>query len=189
MQLRVSVQSAGGTGHGLVDDATSPCRTTRRRRCRSARRACSARARRATSRRSRPMPRRCRRPTATFSRTERLLVRVDAYAPGSVPPAVTARLLNRAGHGDVRCAGAGGRSAAAAEMELAFASLAAGEYLLELNAKAEAGKPRRTWSPSGSDELRLQLPARAPADSRPLADSWQPLTHTCRASSSPSRRG
>jgi hypothetical protein len=32
-----------------------------------------------------------------FSRTERLLVRTEAYAPGGVTPEVTARLLNRAG--------------------------------------------------------------------------------------------
>ena len=55
-----------------------------------------------------------------------------------MPPAVTARLLNRAGTAmfDVPVQMS---STGAAEMELAFASLAAGEYLLELNAKAEAG--------------------------------------------------
>ncbi len=38
-------------------------------------------------------------PTADreFSRTERLLIRADAYTPGGVPPTVTARLLNRGG--------------------------------------------------------------------------------------------
>ena len=32
-----------------------------------------------------------------FSRTERLLIRADAYTPGGVAPTVTARLLNRGG--------------------------------------------------------------------------------------------
>ena len=32
-----------------------------------------------------------------FSRSDRILVRVEAYAPGGVVPVVTARLLNRGG--------------------------------------------------------------------------------------------
>jgi VWFA-related protein len=72
-----------------------------------------------------------------FARTERVLVRVDAYAPGSTPPTIAARLLNRVGTPmlDVPVQA----SEAGAELELVFAALAAGEYLLELTAKAEAG--------------------------------------------------
>ena len=79
-------------------------------------------------------------PTAEreFSRTDRLFVRVDAYAPGGLTPPVTARLLNRAGQSmsdlPVR-QGATGQS----ELELALSPLAAGEYLIELNAKSESG--------------------------------------------------
>jgi len=77
----------------------------------------------------------------TFSRTERLFVRVDAYAPGTVPPTLAARLLNRAGTSmldvPVQMSGVTG------EMEVALASLAAGEYLLELNAKAESGSAQQ----------------------------------------------
>jgi VWFA-related protein len=79
-------------------------------------------------------------PTADreFSRTDRLFVRVDAYAPGGVAPPVTARLLNRAGQSmsdlPVR-QGTNGQS----ELDLALSPLAAGEYLIELNAKSEAG--------------------------------------------------
>jgi hypothetical protein len=78
-------------------------------------------------------------PTAdrAFSRTERVFVRVDAYGPGTAPPEIAARLLNRAGTGvldmPVQASGATG------EVDVALASLAAGEYLLELNAKSEAG--------------------------------------------------
>jgi len=77
-------------------------------------------------------------PTAdrTFSRTERIFLRVDTYAPGTAKPVVTARLLNRDGTAmsdvPVRMSEAG-----TAELELALAAFAAGDYLLELNAAAE----------------------------------------------------
>ncbi len=78
-------------------------------------------------------------PTAgrDFSRTERLLVRADAYAPGGTQPTVTARLLNRAGSAmnDVPVQMDG----ATATIELTLANLAAAEYILELTAKTEAG--------------------------------------------------
>ena len=73
----------------------------------------------------------------SFARTERIVVRVDAYSPASGAPLVTARLLNRGGtpmsEVPVQVSDAG-----AAEMDVALASLAAGDYLLELNAKAGA---------------------------------------------------
>jgi hypothetical protein len=73
-----------------------------------------------------------------FSRTERLLVRTEAYAPGGVRPEVAARLLNRAGHRmadvPVQQSPAGGL-----ELELPLSAMAPGEYLLELNAKSPAG--------------------------------------------------
>jgi VWFA-related protein len=73
-----------------------------------------------------------------FSRTERLLVRVEAYAPGGIVPAVTARLLNRSGDPmsdlPVQVSPAG-----LAELDLPLSALATGEYLVELNAKSEAG--------------------------------------------------
>jgi VWFA-related protein len=73
-----------------------------------------------------------------FSRTDRLFVRVEAYAPGGESPPVTARLLNRAGNSmaDVPVQQEPGRPA---QLELALSPLAAGEYLLELNAKSAAG--------------------------------------------------
>jgi hypothetical protein len=78
-------------------------------------------------------------PTAerAFSRTERLLVRADAYAPGGTAPAVSARLLNRAGDpmSDLPVQLNGSR----ADLELTLSGLAAGDYLIELNAKTSAG--------------------------------------------------
>jgi VWFA-related protein len=73
-----------------------------------------------------------------FSRTERLLVRVQAYAPGGIKPDVSARLLNRAGNrmSDLPVQAAEGRPY---ELELPLASLPAGDYLIELNAKTPSG--------------------------------------------------
>ena len=78
-------------------------------------------------------------PTADreFSRTERLFVRADVYAPGGATPTVTARLLNRTGQkmSDLPVtAGAG-----SFELELPLASLPVGDYLIELNAASGSG--------------------------------------------------
>jgi VWFA-related protein len=73
-----------------------------------------------------------------FSRTDRLYIRVDAYAPGGVTAPISARLLNRAGQSmaDLPVHQAAGRSA---EIELGLSAFAAGEYLVELNARSEGG--------------------------------------------------
>jgi hypothetical protein len=84
-------------------------------------------------------------PTAdrSFSRTERLLVRFSAYAAGNAQPEVTVRLLNRAGQ---KMADVPTQLAAASgpyQFEFPLASLAAGEYLLELNAKTPSGSAQQ----------------------------------------------
>jgi VWFA-related protein len=73
-----------------------------------------------------------------FSRTERLLVRFDAYAADRTAPAVTAKLLNRAGQSmaDVPIQAVAGKPF---QIDLPLASLAAGQYLLELDAKTASG--------------------------------------------------
>ncbi len=74
----------------------------------------------------------------SFSRTERLLLRVDAYAPGGAAPGVTARLLNRGGTSmfdlPVQVSPSG-----TAELELTLGQLGAGDYLIELTAKTDSG--------------------------------------------------
>jgi hypothetical protein len=75
-----------------------------------------------------------------FSRAERLIIRVQAYAPGEQAPAVTVRLLNRTGKpmADVPVkAPADGTGDFEAEVPLA--ALAAGEYLVEIKASAAGG--------------------------------------------------
>jgi VWFA-related protein len=76
-----------------------------------------------------------------FSRAERLIVRAQAYGPGGQTPAVTARLLNRAGArmADIPVTGPSGPDSAF-DLELALAPLAAGEYLIELTASAPGGE-------------------------------------------------
>jgi VWFA-related protein len=79
-------------------------------------------------------------PTATrdFSRGERLLIRFDAYAAGGGRPDVTAKLLNRTGASmaDVPVQAAEGKPF---QIDFPLASLAAGEYLIQIDAKAAAG--------------------------------------------------
>jgi VWFA-related protein len=73
-----------------------------------------------------------------FSRTDRLHIRLDSYGPGGAAPVVTARLLNRGGASmsNLPVQTPAGRSA---EIDLPLSALAAGEYLIELNAKTESG--------------------------------------------------
>ncbi len=78
-----------------------------------------------------------------FSRTDRLLIRVPAYGSAGAP-AVTAKLLNREGHPmtDVPVAIAA-TAQSPAEIELSLASLAPGEYLLEIDAGGDGGNARQ----------------------------------------------
>ena len=78
-----------------------------------------------------------------FSRAERLLVRIQAYAPGGTTPAVTGRLLNRTG---TAMSDLPFKPAADGfmETELPLSALAAGEYLIEFTAKTESGKAQDT---------------------------------------------
>jgi VWFA-related protein len=80
-------------------------------------------------------------PTADreFSRTERLLIRVDAYTPGGVAPAVTARLLNRSGQKMLELPVPAAAANAPFELELPLAALPVGDYLIEFNAKSDSG--------------------------------------------------
>jgi len=76
----------------------------------------------------------------TFSRTERLLIRVPAYGPGSSDPTITARLLNRTGvpMRDLQLVDAP-LPAGTVQFDLLLASLAPGEYRVELSAANPSG--------------------------------------------------
>ncbi len=83
-------------------------------------------------------------PTADrdFRRTDRLVIRADAYAPGSLALKVTSRLLNKQGQRladiPVTAPPAAGQPYL---IDLPLASLAPGEYLLELTAAIEGHEP------------------------------------------------
>ncbi|HEX8031216.1 MAG TPA: hypothetical protein VF491_22260, partial [Vicinamibacterales bacterium] len=83
-------------------------------------------------------------PSATreFRRTDRLLVRLDAYAPANAPTTVTAQLLNQQGTkmSDVAVI-APTDGAPTYSVDLPLASLAPGQYLLELTGSSEGQKP------------------------------------------------
>jgi VWFA-related protein len=83
-------------------------------------------------------------PTAIreFRRTDRLLVRVDAYAPGTSTATVTAQLLNQQGTKMMDVPVIAPTDAVAAHsIDLTLANLAAGQYLLEMTATSEGQKP------------------------------------------------
>jgi len=77
-----------------------------------------------------------------FSRTERLLIRFDAYAAGTEQVQPTAALLNRAGNRmsdvPVTPAQAGGTH----QINLSLASIPAGEYLVEITVKSASGEAK-----------------------------------------------
>jgi hypothetical protein len=83
-------------------------------------------------------------PTATptvdreFSRTDRLLIKLDVYTPGSETPALTARLLNRGGQKMAELP-LQPPQAGASSLELPLSSLPVGDYLIEVNAKTASG--------------------------------------------------
>jgi hypothetical protein len=78
--------------------------------------------------------------TREFSRTERVMVRVPAYAPGSAKANVTAKLLNRTGTAmqDLTIAPVPSTDATY-QMDLPLSGLAPGEYIVEIVAGAEGG--------------------------------------------------
>lgn len=78
-------------------------------------------------------------PSREFSRTERLLVRVPAFGPGSAAPRVTARLLNRSGQVVRELEPLAEMSGGVMQFDLPLAPLAPGEYFLQVTATADAG--------------------------------------------------
>lgn len=76
-----------------------------------------------------------------FSRTERLMIRVPAYAPPDAPLTVAARLMNRKGQvmRDLVIR-PGATSSAPAEIDVPLAGFATGEYRIEIAAKSPAAQ-------------------------------------------------
>jgi hypothetical protein len=80
-------------------------------------------------------------PAREFRRTERLVVRFDAYAPGSEVPTVSARVLNRLGKGMADLTVKAPQAPATVyQLDLPLAGFAAGEYLVEVKATGPSGE-------------------------------------------------
>jgi hypothetical protein len=80
-------------------------------------------------------------PLREFSRTERLLIRVPAYATGGGNPRVSARLLNRLGQSMRELDPLpGGPQDGVTQFDLPLAPLAPGDYFLHVTATGPSGK-------------------------------------------------
>jgi VWFA-related protein len=77
-------------------------------------------------------------PSRQFRRTERLVIRVPAYA-GDVPLPVTARLLNRLAQPMLEIGTLPGAGSGVTQFDLPLAPLAPGEYFLLFSVKGPAG--------------------------------------------------
>ncbi len=79
-----------------------------------------------------------------FSRTERLLVRFDAYAPAGTAPKITMRLLNRNGESMAALPEpTAGATPGTFQAEVGLGPLPPGDYLIEINASAGSDTVRR----------------------------------------------
>ena len=76
-----------------------------------------------------------------FSRTERLLIRFQAYGPAGAAPLLTARLLNRAGQA-MRELTVASSTIGDNTIDLPLAGLAAGEYSVEVTASGSGNNAR-----------------------------------------------
>jgi VWFA-related protein len=81
-------------------------------------------------------------PGREFSRTERLLIRFDAYGPGTEKPDVAAVLMNRAGQRMSDVQTAPGAAGTTHQIDLGLASIPTGEYLVEITAKAAGSEAK-----------------------------------------------
>jgi VWFA-related protein len=77
-----------------------------------------------------------------FRRTDRLVIRFDAYAPAGTPE-VAARLLNRAGTAMADIPVSTQTTGATHQIDMPLASMAPAEYLIEVTAKSESGEERQ----------------------------------------------
>ena len=77
-----------------------------------------------------PMP----TPVRVFSRTERLLLRFQAYGPGGTTPKMTMRLLNQLGQRMIDLPPPTAVGPSGFEEEIGLGSLAAGSYVFEIDA-------------------------------------------------------
>jgi hypothetical protein len=78
-----------------------------------------------------------------FSRTERLLIRFDAYGPGSEQPVPTAALLGRNGQKLADLPVAAAKAGGTHQIDLALNTTAPGDYVVEITVKDSTGAEAR----------------------------------------------
>jgi VWFA-related protein len=78
-----------------------------------------------------------------FRRTERLIVRTQAYGPGTEIPAVTAKLLNRVGTSMLDLPITLDQATGMAQVDLPLSGIAPGEYLLDIRATGQGGEAKQ----------------------------------------------
>jgi len=78
--------------------------------------------------------------TRDFPRTDRLLIRFDAYSPDALAPPPTAAILSRAGRRMFEVPVTRAPTGASHQIDLALSPLTPGEYLLEVVAAADGPK-------------------------------------------------
>jgi hypothetical protein len=74
-----------------------------------------------------------------FNRTERLLIRVPIYGPGGTTPALKVHILNRAGQPMSELQALPSPKPDVQQIEMPLATLAPGEYVLEIKAGDQDG--------------------------------------------------
>jgi hypothetical protein len=77
-----------------------------------------------------------------FSRTERLLLRFQAYGPAGSAPTVTMRLLNQLGQSMAALPAPARTADGGYESEIGLGALPPGEYLIEIAVEAGSGKAK-----------------------------------------------
>jgi hypothetical protein len=80
--------------------------------------------------------------TREFSRSDRVLIRVPAYGPGGTTPPLSVHLLNRAGQQMSELTVSPAVTPGEHQIDLPIASLAPGEYLVEIKASGEGGEAK-----------------------------------------------
>lgn len=81
--------------------------------------------------------------TREFRRTDRLIIRFDAYGPGTEAPAVTARLLNRTGQPMLDIPVGTTSQGFTHQLDVPLAGIAAAEYVIEIMARGESGEAKQ----------------------------------------------
>jgi VWFA-related protein len=77
-----------------------------------------------------------------FARTQRLLIRFDAYGPGTEKPTTTAVLMNRSGQKMADVPVSPATTGSGYQIDMTLNTVPVGEYLIEITAKSASGEAK-----------------------------------------------